>query len=1189
MSALMVMSLVLVLITAGLRLSVARAAPPFAPSISVSPSSGPPGSTVTLNGSGYTGGTQATIRWDGVDDETFTIPGGGSFSRSYTIPGGASVGNHTITVCTGCGQGEFEQIDSASFKVTAPATNTPVPPTSTFTPYPPTPTFTPHPPTPTFTPLPPTSTFTASPTSTSSVTVTPEEIEDRCGGLGLGPDAVVIDFEQDPRWYEGTILSEYGVSFKRSSDIAVDIGVSPHSPSQALESVASAEFGSILHPITMNFERPVVAVGMFVGLEEARYVDSEVTASLTVYGYQPGRSDVRVVGSDSTSFPPRATDIEHCLRVVPEEGTLISKAVLEYTDASGGSIAEQRLMDDLTLVYAGEEESFPPDQPPDLVIDRPPRDSYITDVTIPVRASVTEDRDLLNAYYRINGSSPTRVSILTVPGDPRQYRLAFNLSQGQLDPDRTNILTVGVQDSNFQNDEEEVLINVPTPEPELDVELVKFEAVQVVQCLNNPRCADNSVPLLAGKPTMVRAYVRVRSGSLSSPISGRLCKGDVESCTTAFVRPSNRITPDEDLNPVKNDRGDLNASLNFTLPASWIDTVGGGSLDLSLWVNYEGEGVPEVNYRNNRLHESFTVQEPRAMKVAFLRVKVDDVSPSLSERWDMADWLGRVFPVEGVEVVHPGDSGSILVDIAVNMDSLADSSGGGCGKDWGSLMSELETLYRINQDRTGSDAHYFGMVDRSLDRGGILGCGQTPGWASASIVTPGKRFGAEVAAQELAHNKGLGHAPGIPGSCMPDGIDESYPVDEGRLDAWGVDVTIPQAYKPEDSFDYMGYCGSENDTWTSEYTYMNMYGELPRAAVPIGGGHLAAESAQEKSQYLVGSGLISPEGIDLVTGFYELSLFSHDGTPPGPYTVKLLDESGGELYSRDFRATHLSNDHAENVGTFYLTLPVIEGTHEIVFFMGEREIERITASNSPPSIEITSPLGGESWGESGRQTIAWQANDPDGDALQYSVGLSGDGGKNWTTIAANHKQSELEIDSGDIGGGEVLVRIMATDGFHTATAVLGEPVTVPPKGPKVDISLPVDGKTFLTGETVHLKGQAIDLEDGVLEGDQLRWASDQDGDLGRGSSIDIDTLSAGGHTIFLRGKDEDGNLSSESVRITIQEHPFEAGEGSSTPSLMDRLRTANPIVLSAFLTAFVLLFLAGVGLLVFVVRKVGTE
>lgn len=98
---------------------------PLAQSIGVSPSSGPPGTSVTINGSGFTPGDyQGKVLWDGSPAKNFHIPDGGSFSVGFTIPSGASTGNHLIEVCSAstgsCSTGEFEQRDGVSFKVTAP-------------------------------------------------------------------------------------------------------------------------------------------------------------------------------------------------------------------------------------------------------------------------------------------------------------------------------------------------------------------------------------------------------------------------------------------------------------------------------------------------------------------------------------------------------------------------------------------------------------------------------------------------------------------------------------------------------------------------------------------------------------------------------------------------------------------------------------------------------------------------------------------------------------------------------------------------------------------------------------------------------------------------------------------------------------------------------------------------------------
>lgn len=148
-AALVVAAIIALLLIGPGTYSPAGAALLAAQTLSISPSAGPAGSTVMLTGSGYTpSGYAGTIQWDGVDQSTFTIPNGGSFSVNFTIPAKAAPGKHTITVCASCGSGEFAQTADAFFDLQSPATDTPVPPTDT-----PAPTDTPEP-TPTDTPVP---------------------------------------------------------------------------------------------------------------------------------------------------------------------------------------------------------------------------------------------------------------------------------------------------------------------------------------------------------------------------------------------------------------------------------------------------------------------------------------------------------------------------------------------------------------------------------------------------------------------------------------------------------------------------------------------------------------------------------------------------------------------------------------------------------------------------------------------------------------------------------------------------------------------------------------------------------------------------------------------------------------------------------------------------------------------------
>ncbi|MEM8535354.1 MAG: hypothetical protein AAGF95_31255, partial [Chloroflexota bacterium] len=71
------------------------------PNLRVSPQGQFAGEKVTLTGSGYPPGTY-TIRWDGVDSETFDIlpddNNAGTFTKEFTIPQDATDGVHTVSL-----------------------------------------------------------------------------------------------------------------------------------------------------------------------------------------------------------------------------------------------------------------------------------------------------------------------------------------------------------------------------------------------------------------------------------------------------------------------------------------------------------------------------------------------------------------------------------------------------------------------------------------------------------------------------------------------------------------------------------------------------------------------------------------------------------------------------------------------------------------------------------------------------------------------------------------------------------------------------------------------------------------------------------------------------------------------------------------------------------------------------------
>ncbi|GAB3871820.1 hypothetical protein GCM10028824_21480 [Hymenobacter segetis] len=108
-------------------LTLTCATPPVAPAItSLSPTSGPAGTTVTVTGSNFTGATAATI--NGVAVTGFTVVNGTTIT--FTIPAGATSGNVVITTATGIPS------NGVTFTVTTTATATAAAQQSAFSVYP---------------------------------------------------------------------------------------------------------------------------------------------------------------------------------------------------------------------------------------------------------------------------------------------------------------------------------------------------------------------------------------------------------------------------------------------------------------------------------------------------------------------------------------------------------------------------------------------------------------------------------------------------------------------------------------------------------------------------------------------------------------------------------------------------------------------------------------------------------------------------------------------------------------------------------------------------------------------------------------------------------------------------------------------------------------------------------------------
>ena len=680
--------------------------------------------------------------------------------------------------------------------------------------------------------------------------------------------------------------------------------------------------------------------------------------------------------------------------------------------------------------------------------------------------------------------------------------------------------------------------------------LTDIEIVQVIQCIHNLECPDNSVPLFNGKLTMVRAYVRIKGGPYASlvNIGGALCYGNTGAAGCANpIRPLYTIPIWDPVvyqiaDPVDFfRRSDLFRTLDFILPSYMV--TGGATKEITVYANYNFEDEPrEGYYKDNYRTLQYQVETSQPINIQYHYVHNKLTMPNMGRIWDIYDFLDETYPTSQVHLTM----GVPLVFKDYEWTVPAK----GCSKGWNALVEDLWWFGK------GSGPIPYGLVPSATLQGGIIGCGYIGdmGAAGADAADAGT-----TAAQEIAHNLGRIHAPG----CGAERLDPNYPALNGGIDEVGLDVLHRKLYQPYWVYDYMGYCGGATNTWTSMYTYQAMAGLLPAGVYIPSSARLASPLAVE-AEVLVGSGEVSPTAATITHGFYRLGAVSMEPTTDdGPYTLELVDAESQVLATRHFAPRLMSDGLPSTSGPFNIILPLVDGTYAVVFRYQDQEIGRVTASRHAPEVSFISPAEGQAWEASGPQTLSWTGTDADDHPLQYLLQYSTDGGQSWSVLAPNLSDTSFDIDTSYLpGSDDARLRLLASDGLNTAQ-VDSASLRVGGKPPFVHISGPTTDDQLVAGSTLVLQGAATDLEDGFLADHSLSWASDRDGVLESGRTAVLASLTEGPHTLTLTAIDSDGNASTASIDVVVE--PAPVVEPAAAPSLLPCL--AGVIVIGGGLVA----------------------
>jgi hypothetical protein len=597
-------------------------------------------------------------------------------------------------------------------------------------------------------------------------------------------------------------------------------------------------------------------------------------------------------------------------------------------------------------------------------------------------------------------------------------------------------------------------------------------------------------------------------------------------------------------------------------------------------VNYNLEDRPyESYYKDNLFVIQTEVRQSQPLGIRFVPVQDHGVMATTNSTWTSMAYIQAAFPT-GIFKWYIWGGALLGKNYEWNVDQ------GNCDKGFNSLLNDLKVV------RGPYKEIYYGLVaDTAWAKvgGSAIGCGLFPtGFVGGGLSSPLTSnnltnlptLPLQLTAHEVGHTTGLQHAPG----CDAGDPDSTFPNNNGMLDEVGVNVTKMKLYPPNQSWDFMSYCGTraEEGTWISRHNTLKLLDALPKgvykprqlvALEPVG-------LVNTPEKVLVASGFI-----DLKQATFNGGLITMEGsnapeiTPDdGEYTVAMLDAKGKEVYSQNFAAMvgeafDVAEEESLPGGSFVVVLPWQEDVKQVVFSHQGTELGRVKASKNSPTVTFTNPAGGETWGESGEQTVSWEAEDKDGDPLTYTLQISRNNGLSWDTMNTNLTETSLQYDSSFVAGAEqAIFRLLASDGLNTSEAV-SQPIRIENKAPLLNIEGPLEGTRVEQGNAILLYAQAVDLQDGSLDSSAFTWTSDRDGALGTGDQLVVQDLSLGVHTLTVDVVNKAGLHAQRSVKIEVipaQPVQVEYEQGSISPVFWVMLVLG--IVIAALLVVLVVVW-----------------
>lgn len=610
-------------------------------------------------------------------------------------------------------------------------------------------------------------------------------------------------------------------------------------------------------------------------------------------------------------------------------------------------------------------------------------------------------------------------------------------------------------------------------------------------------CADNSVPLVAQKPVVLRLYVSgATPGSNLAGIATTPSSGAIYGSTYSIAGFGGMIAP---ASPATRTNGAT--TLHIRLRPYPVGTYRFDAIVLEYAPN---SGNVVANASASILLEFI---ERRRIRIRLVRIHysgrgMNVAAPSLKDFWEATDFAQRLLPIPppGFEIVRDSvetyDGDFMRIDPSAHDPMWA----GRTANDGttGNLLNIMDRL--VGAESLPSDVVYVGIYPDNVRQSAFSG------WAVGRWIISDRD--GQTFAHEILHQNGVPqHAP-----CGgPNYVDANYPdypafsaLPAGSIGEVGFDCSTLAAMDPLTTYDLMSYCQPK---WISPYNYIKGFQSLP----PI------PPSPPQPAQFTRRDRFVDVSFARFRDRWVVVDLpgFARPLPPRPPYgrtrlqvVVRGLDNA--VLWRGPAAVSRRETANADIPELIETEVPWFRDATAVELCRGEETLARMEIECAP-ALAVHFPPREQL--EQGRGVVSYRTESRS-DRIAVAVRASLDGGATWAAIVSAKPAGKVDVSPLPRNfGEECFLEVLTTSGYHTA-AETSEQFRVRPRDREILAWSSAESGRVQLGQPVQLF--AI-VADGAAPASDLSWHSDLDGELGEGARLTA-TLRTGRHRIEVRSR-----------------------------------------------------------------------